>query len=206
MNKIYNKGIILIGIVVFILVVIFGAKLFRKDMEIYTANLDNGNFENDKESETIEIESDEDEIESNEVVNTVIIDIDGAVNNPGVYEFPEGARVSDAITIAGGLTDNADTSSINRARKLIDEDKIYIPEIGEEITIETVNTINNEKININTASKEQLMSLKGIGPAYSQNIIDYRKINKFDNIEEIKQVSGIGEKTFEKIKDYITVN
>lgn len=142
----------------------------------------------------------------------IYVDIQGAVNNPGVYEFSEGSIVEDALKIAGGLSGSADIEYVekhlNRALKLTDEQKIYVPAKGEEVSIEEGHSYfgnDNEdygKININTATIEQLDSLSGIGPAYAQRIIDERP---YSTIEEIKSVKGIGSATFEKIKDKITV-
>jgi len=144
----------------------------------------------------------------------IVIHITGAVNRPGVYELSEGDRVKDAIDAAGGASSDADLTIINLAQKLRDEDKIYVPKIGEfdntkeasENLIPGINPSEAGKIDINSADITQLDSLPGIGPATAQKIIDYREQNgPFKTIEEIKNVSGIGDKKFEDIKDKITV-
>jgi len=143
----------------------------------------------------------------------IVIHITGAVNKPGVYELSEGDRVKDAISAAGGASSDADLTNINLAQKLRDEDKIYVPRIGEFENLEQtsgniipgINPSEAGKIDINSADIAQLDSLPGIGPATAQKIIDYREQNgPFKTIEELKNVSGIGDKKFEDIKDKIT--
>jgi len=157
--------------------------------------------------------------------------ITGEVNNSGVFELDEGCRIVDAIDIAGGLTDKADISKINLAYLLADGMKITIPStkiLNEDLDFEYVvsgasdsktdnkaDTTNqsssNEKkksniVNINTATQTELETLPGIGPSLALNIIDYRKENgKFSSINDIKNVTGIGDSKFDKIKELISV-
>ncbi|MBQ3466048.1 MAG: helix-hairpin-helix domain-containing protein, partial [Firmicutes bacterium] len=140
-----------------------------------------------------------------------------AVKNPMLAELPDGSRVDDAIQAAGGLKQEADMSNINRAEVLIDGQKIFIPSLaldedGNVIsdaqagTAGSSGTDSTGKVNINTADSSQLQTLNGVGPATAQKIIDYRQSNgTFSNIEDIRNVSGIGDKTFEKLKDHITI-
>lgn len=146
--------------------------------------------------------------------STIFVDIGGAVKNPMLAELPEGSRVEDAIIAAGGLTEEADISGINRAEFLEDGSKIYIPsnetdsdsEVLSEYGSYTGQGSSSGKVNINTADSESLQTLNGIGPATAQKIIDYRTDNgRFKSTEDIKNVSGIGDKTFEKLKDDITI-
>lgn len=140
----------------------------------------------------------------------ILVDIGGEVNNPMVAQLKEGSRVDDAIMAAGGVTENADLTQINRAAFVEDGEKILIPsregeglygEPGDEMT---VTGYHDERININTAGSEELQLLDGIGPVTAQKIIEYREENgRFRSIEDIKEVSGIGDKTFEKFKDDI---
>ena len=141
----------------------------------------------------------------------IIVHITGAVPRPGVYALPEGARVQDAISAAGGFLADADKTGINLARVLEDGEQIDIPYgEGASIVIPTpgveVIISSSELININTASQFELESLPGIGPTTAQAIIAHREENgPFATIEDIVDVPGIGSGTFERIKDLITV-
>lgn len=147
----------------------------------------------------------------------IYVHIDGEIKNPGVYEMENGDRVFQLLEKAGGITENGDLSSINLSKKLIDGEKIIIfakkaPEneinLSNEANIDLHkdNTAKSNLININTADQKTLEELPGIGPTLAQRIIEYREKNGyFQSIEDIKKVSGIGEKRFEDIKDLITV-
>lgn len=153
----------------------------------------------------------------------VIIHVVGEVNSPGVVTLEEGARIIDAINAAGGKTEEADLSKINLAYVVEDGTQIYIPRINENLNqVELISTEagqsvvinnsnineeeNNTKVNINTANKEKLETLPGIGETTAQKIIDYREQNgKFTKIEDLQNVSGIGEAKFNSLKDKITV-
>ena len=140
----------------------------------------------------------------------LVVDVKGAIKSPGVYEMKLGDRVIDVIEQAGGLHENADSNNINFAMKLVDEMVLYIPIVGEETTLEpTVGGVQNQgdgKVNLNKASEAELQTLTGVGPAKATAIIEYRDQNGgFKKVEEIMEISGIGEKTFEKFKDQITV-
>ena len=194
----------------------------------------------------------EEKIENQEtIIKRVKVDIKGYVINPGVYEIEETAKVIDVINIAGGLTEEADTSRINLAKTVKDEMVIIIYSkneiekyINSQTTIEMEKeyiyvekpcecpSVNNDAclkeedlnanempkeidkeeaqeeikiVSINNGTKEELMTLPSIGESKANSIIEYRKTNKFTKIEDIKNVSGIGESVFEKIKDYITI-
>lgn len=168
---------------------------------------------------------------------TYFVDIKGSINNPGVYEVDCSKRVIDVINMAGGLTEDADTTILNLSKKVKDEmyiivysnsqikeykekllpskeiikkveEKIICPDNSndacEKSSIFKEETKIEGKININTASKEELMNLPSIGESKADKIIEYRKTNIFNTIDDIKNVSGIGESIFNKIKDYIT--
>ena len=171
---------------------------------------------------------------------TIYVDVKGAVKNPGVYELSNTSRVIDAINLAGGLSDLADTINLNLSKKLSDEmiiivytktelstyykknnavcaslecvciddynDACISKESSNKSNSKTDNTTKstNSKVSINTASKEELMSLSGIGESKAEKIITSRNDNgKFNSIEDLKKVSGIGDSIFEKIKDKI---
>jgi competence protein ComEA len=146
----------------------------------------------------------------------VMVDIKGAVQKPGVYQLPKDARVKDALAQAGGATTKADLRQLNLASKLQDEMAVYIPAAGEEvppsspvssITSSSSGTSNNQPlVNINTANVDELQTLNGIGPSKASAIVSYREENGlFQTVEDLGQVSGIGEKSLEKIKAQITV-
>ena len=141
----------------------------------------------------------------------ITVDVKGAVKTPGIYDLPVGSRINDAVQKAGGLTDNADSKSINLAQKISDESLVYVPTKGEDTSQATQsnasNSKENKKVNLNKASLEELKQVKGLGAKRAQDIIDHRDTNgKFKSVDELKKVSGIGAKTIEKLKDYVTVD
>ncbi|NLO83336.1 MAG: hypothetical protein GX094_09825 [Clostridiales bacterium] len=154
---------------------------------------------------------------ADEAPKKIKVYITGQVKKPGVIELDEGSRLIDAIELAGGALDNADLKRVNLAVKVKDEGMYYIPEIGEEIDGQNITGMvdshsagssseSGQKININTADEAMLDTLPGIGPSKARSIIEYRNQNgPFQSIEEIKNVPGIGDKTFEQLKDLIAV-
>lgn len=141
--------------------------------------------------------------------NNIVIFVSGAVVNPGIITLPEGARVYEAVDMAGGLLPEAQAKHLPMARIIEDEETIYIPfagEEGDEVSPSISSNNRAGKVNINKADVTELSTLNGIGPALSQRIIDHRNSNgAFKDINDLKNVSGIGEKKFEAIKDYITL-
>lgn len=147
---------------------------------------------------------------------TIFVDVSGAVVSPGVYQLPCDARVFQALEAAGGCTKEAQISMLNQAQILSDGQKIYVYTKQEAIQSEnlTMEGTGNKvgvswdgKININQASKEDLMILPGVGETRAEAIISYREKNGlFTSIEELMNVEGIKEKTYEKLKDKITAN
>lgn len=150
----------------------------------------------------------------------IYVHIAGEVSNPGMYELKYDARVSDAIDAAGGLTENADQLSINLARQVTDGEQIVVQtyieaEPGNSKSTDASDSglpsssnteVLSSKVNINTASASELITLDGIGESTAAKIIAYRQANgSFASIEEIKKVSGIGDRKYEAIKDRITV-
>lgn len=138
----------------------------------------------------------------------IYIDIKGEVKNPGVYKVLIDSRLFQLLTLAGGTTGEADTLAINLSLKLYDQQVIYIPSYSDEFPIISYVIDDNvsKVININSASLEILDTLPGIGPSTAQSIIDYRtEVGFFISIEDIMNVTGIGEATFNEIKDLITV-
>lgn len=147
----------------------------------------------------------------------IFVDIGGQVVKPGVYAVKEGARIFEVIEKAGGLTEKAETEQLNQAEVVFDGQKIWIPSAEEILSgkdgREESPAIYGQssgtaegKININTADSSRLQEIPGVGPATAEKIIAYRKeIGRFAKTEDIKNVNGIGEKTYEKMKEKITV-
>ncbi len=166
------------------------------------------------------------QVKSSVIRKEIFVDIKGAVKHPGLYKAKSNQRLAYIIQQAGGLENNADVSKLNYAHKLSDQMMIYVPKQGENYTGDVIielqsedtmssdtsnsNTTevaeDNNKINLNTATKEQLTQLNGIGDKKAELIIAYRdEHGKFKTIDELKNVSGIGDKTFAVISDKLTV-
>jgi competence protein ComEA len=173
-------------------------------------------FRNPKQDPNIEIVEMASETKENK---DIYVEIAGAVENPGVYSLPPNARVEDLFIKAGGLTGDADKAwmekYVNRAAKLFDGQKIYLPRenehsldlsannsVGEEEALLGTSTNTDELVNINTASQKQLESLPGIGPVYAQNVIEHRP---YSSIEELVSKEALKTHVYEKIKDLITI-
>lgn len=159
-----------------------------------------------------------DEEATAEAKDAIVVDVAGAVASPGVVELKDGARVADALGAAGGLAEDADLTSVNRAARLTDGQRVYVPRVGEQVApVEgdgsagaagegTQSTATGQAVNINTAGLAELDALPGVGPATAQAIIDDREANgPFTAPEDLMRVSGIGEKKFEKLKSSICV-
>ncbi|MCL1630437.1 helix-hairpin-helix domain-containing protein [Sporolactobacillus sp. CPB3-1] len=141
---------------------------------------------------------------------TIVIDIKGAVQKPGIYHVQDTDRVIDAIEQAGGFTEHADRDKINLAQKLTDELVIYVPKKGEKESSAFLTSASseiadqqtgNDKINVNTADEQTLQNLPGIGPAKAKAIIQYREEHgPFKNADELTNVTGIGDKSLERMK------
>jgi len=147
----------------------------------------------------------------------LLVHVLGAVRVPGLFELPPGARVMDAIVHAGGLDDTADPSAVNLARPLADGEQLYVPHLGEALPAEPPGTPAgagpatgrggvSSKVNINTATVADLDGLPHVGPMMAQRIIDYRTANgPFASVADLRNVTGIGDKTFESLKDLVGV-
>ncbi|HWL13299.1 MAG TPA: helix-hairpin-helix domain-containing protein [Ureibacillus sp.] len=150
-------------------------------------------------------------------IEEIMVDVKGAVHSPGVYVFTTENRVIDAIERAGGYTQEAETTAVNHAQKLQDEMVIYIPKIGEEmdqsvsgqvVIAPAASTTESTaaQVDLNRADEAALTTLPGIGPSKAQAIIAYREENgSYKTIDDLKNVTGIGDKTFEKLKEFIVV-
>lgn len=211
------KQKIIIAIIAFLLIIGIGIYFFiqKNQQSQYEINdfFSDDIINNEDETNNTIIEK-----ELNE--QTIIVHITGQVKNAGIYELPENARIADAIKAAGGETKNANLNKVNLAFILSDGQKIYIPsknenEVNEYITSESGDNVivednikggKSKKVNINNATQEQLEELPGIGPSIAKKIIEYKnQIGKFTSVEQLMEVSGIGEAKYEKIKDYVAV-
>lgn len=220
-NDFNKKNKILLTVIVAIVAIISYYFIFDRKEEWLNNQEQNLEIKEEiKTNDQIENNSNEQQLEKNE---NIIVHVSGAVNKEGIVELKNNSRIIDAIDKAGGLKDEADITNINLAYIIEDGMKIHIPSKEEKEstiivesnidsgTVEQSNEIksnNNKKlkININTATKTDLETLPGIGESTALKIIEYRKEKgKFKLIEDIKQVNGIGENKFNKIKELITV-
>ncbi len=162
-----------------------------------------------------QLQEEEQPIESIETAPvTIMVDVQGAVKYPGVYSLNEGDRLIDAIHAAGGYLADADSRMLNHAMKLPDEFFIYVPREGEEVDFSSPSESfplqgggvqDDGKVNINTADVQELMTIPGIGPSKAAAILQYREEHgPFNSPDAILEVSGIGQKTFEKLESFIT--
>lgn len=203
-----NKKIILIVLAIIILFCwnFFNSKNENNPIDENELNVANTN-NTEESSETEE--------------NIIVVHVTGEIKNPGIVRVKEGSRIEDIIEAAGGLTENADITNVNLAYLVEDGMKIRIPSNNDEdlasenyITSDSGNGVlisdeedsNSNIVNINEATQTDLETLPGIGPSLATRIIEYREQNgRFKQIEDIKNVSGIGDSKFENIKDYIKV-
>lgn len=193
MQNISTKMKIVIAVVVVIIATTVGIYMYKQTQENTVSY-----YGNEEQSEETHI-------------SQITVHITGAINNPGVIILEEGARIVDALEAAGGETEEADVNRLNLAYVLEDGEKLYIPSKNEEeqeyITQGKDNMPEGQsKININSAQIEELITLPGVGEATANKIIEYRKENgKFQKIEDLKNVPGIGDSKFENIKMLIKV-
>lgn len=139
---------------------------------------------------------------------SIIVEIKGEVLDPGVYTVPGDSRLNDLVLESGGITSSANLRNVNLAMKIEDGQSFYIPSVHDEEQeiIVGEETQGNGKIDLNKATREELMSVTGIGPSTADNILAYREENgKFSSVDELVQVNRIGDKTLEKIRDYFIV-
>lgn len=219
MNNLTKNQKILIAIFVAIAVLLLGYTLWN----LYSDNNSENTYEEDlmiNSTNTNENKSDPIDVAPEKIVVYIV----GSVKKPGIIELNADSRVSDAVELAGGLLEDADTSKINLAFKLEDGQKITIPSVndktdknstyedyisndpGDMISHSSSNSSKNAKVNINSATQTELETLPGIGPSIAAKIISYRNENgKFKTVEDLKNVSGIGDSKFNNVKAYICV-
>ncbi|MED3624522.1 helix-hairpin-helix domain-containing protein [Neobacillus thermocopriae] len=203
-------------VVALVFIVLFGVYYFSNN-SLEAPLLDPSQLP-EKKFQNEEIEESTKEV-AKETAHTevLMVDVKGQVKLPGVYQANDGERVVDIISRAGGLTELADETKVNLAEHVQDAMVIYIPAKGEKgfmtpgSNAGTVHASggtgsNERKININTADESELQKIPGIGPSKAAAIMEYRETNgPFQSAEDLKNISGIGEKTFEKLKDAVTV-
>ena len=183
-----------------------------KELSFEEAGGDASSTVSENASETANEPASEASPEKTKEKEFIYVHVCGAVVLPGVYKLPAGSRAYEAVDAAGGVTDDAAPYLVNLAGVLCDEQKLYIPKEGEDVAQEeyaqaaSARTSEKTKVNINTATKEQLMTLNGVGQSKADAIISYREKNgSFKNIEQIMEVNGIKNAAFERIKEDITV-
>lgn len=145
----------------------------------------------------------------------VCVDIKGAVKRPGVYHLKKGSRVEEALAAAGGNTNDADLKQVNLAKELVDQQIVQIPKFGEQLASSPTSAISNggndastdqDKVNLNTASKDDLIKIDGVGDKKADKILEYRnQKGGFKSPDDLKNISGFGEKTVAKLKDRLAV-
>ncbi len=175
---------------------------------IYNFFISKNTYEEFNTIESVVESSNENKVELEEKAKIKVY-VAGEVNNPGVFELDKNSRVENAISSAGGLTNLANIKNINLALIVEDGEKIYIPNINDNDTMEYTSTEESSKtskININKATINELQNLPGVGSSLAEKIFNYRKENgNFKKIEDLKKVNGIGEKKFEALKEYISL-
>lgn len=205
MEKLKNKKTIALIVVLIILFTVSVMTYGRNKEKVFQDEYMDNIFVEEEEKEVLVEVGD---TEANK--SYIVVEVKGEVTRPDVYELEEGSIVKELIDMAGGLTKEADISRINRAKKLQNHELVVIGNINDK---ENTNMIEESSeaeydglININSANLEELKKISGVGDVKAQSIIEYREKNGgFKSIDEIKNIDGIGEKTFEKIKDKITI-
>ena len=196
-----NVKSIILAFVCSLIVIIGGLFYFNQSKTEDYSGVSFSNISNETNNKDEKAEDKHDE--------KIFVDVKGAVKHPGVFETTKDKRVKDLIEEAGGLLDDADTSTLNLSQKVKDQMVIYVLKHGEkpkQISVSGSSSSNTDVININTANLEQLMKISGVGKTKAEAIISYREKNgDFKKKEDITKVRGIGKATFEKIKDKIEV-
>lgn len=215
MEKVQKKKAILVAVA--IVVAIMGYYFFFVQSE--PKKVENDPIFSEMAQEDKEVTKEEVDDKEPSIIK---VDVKGAVQSPGVYMAKPGDRVIDLIAAAGDFTKDANLNKVNLAQLVADQMVIYVPRVGEEdadissvlsaveggteIGNKGANSGNKQQVNINTATQAELETLTGIGPSKATAIIEYRETTgKFQQIEDLKNIPGIGDKTFEKLQDSITV-
>jgi competence protein ComEA len=197
--SIHKVKIFIVSIAVVILVCYLNYRS-SKETELMIGVAEQGSIINEMQEKEVETK------ENKTIV--IMVDVKGAVNIPGVYHAEEGQRVLDLINKAGGFTNEADSNQVNLSQHIEDEMVIFVPVLGETVDVmqNAPTSVQNKLLDINKATDSELQTLPGIGPSKAIAIIEFREKNGgFQTIEDLKKISGIGEKTFEKLASLITV-
>lgn len=201
MNELVRKPIFIYSGIAVVVIILLSVYLLTTQPDNENELLEKPDWiaQEEREEEAAEVESD----------SHIVVDVKGAVAVPGVYELTNESRIHEVIHLAGGFLDEADRNSVNLALRVSDEMVLYIPYEGEEQEINLI-VHNGETasalVNLNTATESELQTLQGVGPSKAAAIIQYREENGlFNTIEEITNVSGIGDKSFDSLKDMISV-
>lgn len=217
MNK--CRIIVFITVLLFSIYKIIDNKILDIEDNVYIVSEKEDN-EKETTSNSMYKETDNQDKENVKIENgnkkTITVFISGEVKNPGVVTIDTEKRLSDAVNELGGTTENADLNKVNLAIKLKDESHYIIPKVGENLEDynnaglenDVVTNLNdkNNLININTASIQELDNLPGVGQSTANKIVNYREENgKFNSIEDIKNVNGIGEKKYDELKNLISI-
>jgi len=193
-----NKMLVLIGLVVIIL----GTGYFMTHQKHPAAAV-----KNELQTET-KVSAAKKEPKTPKITKEMVVDIQGAVKNPGVYRLHNDAIVQEALKMAGGVLPTADIKQINQAKKLTDQMQIFVPVVGEKGSGSSTSGGSEEKkvVNINSATVDDFKDVSGIGPKKAEKIIAFREKNgNFNQLHDLTKVSGIGEKSLESLKDQLTV-
>ncbi|MCT4621438.1 MAG: helix-hairpin-helix domain-containing protein [Marinisporobacter sp.] len=204
MFKLTKREIVVLGIFIFTIIVFSADKFYMNTSEELIVEHKNKEIENIEKSQ---------EKKDKILEKFIIVDICGEVKVPGVVKLKEGSRLIDGVQTVGGLLKTADRKQVNMAKILVDGEQIIIPKIGEDLEecIDTQQVYGRTKtsnsVNINTASKNELELLNGVGEVLAERIIQYReKKGRFNKVEDIMNVSGVGDKKYEMIKEQIRIN
>lgn len=204
-------GFILILIFFILILMFFSKNSYQNENDQYFAKNSSNIMSNDHDKE---------DVDKPKVDNKIYVDVKGAVKSPGVYEVTSQMRLSDAIELASGFNHSADVNHVNLSKKLVDQEVIYIPIKGEvkgspaslnESSSKISNDDNSDngetnKVNLNSAEKNDLTTLNGIGDKKADQIIDFRKQNgPFSSVDDLKKVPGFGDKTVDNLRSFVSV-
>ncbi|AYU55378.1 helix-hairpin-helix domain-containing protein [Staphylococcus debuckii] len=204
------------GIVILIIALLFFIQPKQPENEVQEKNTTEWNHKDNLKNGDNKLQSAKKDTQETQNTKSkkVMVDVKGAVKHPNVYEMSNNQRIKDVV-LKAVPTDKADLNQINLSEKLVDQKLIYIPEKGKNgsnnlVSVNSGTSDNSsttqQKVNLNTAKETELTTVTGVGPSKAKAIIEFRESKgSFDKVEQLKEVKGIGEKSFEKLKDYFTI-